>query len=144
MISERVASIQPTGVKIQLVFVLIWGSPGVHARQLTVSIMFGERATATKFTSIIDKSKLASSFVKRGGTNLNRSVSSGTGDQQKRPTCPSERSKSRSKEGRSSNESRSCRGNTMVSAQRCSQIKHRTTKRGPTIAPTTTITYYKS
>jgi len=59
---QRVASIQTTGVKIQLVFVLIWGSPGVHVRQLTVSITFGGRATATKFTSIIDKSKLTSSF----------------------------------------------------------------------------------
>ena len=144
MIFDRVASIQPTGVKIQRVFVLVWGSPGVHVRQLTVSIVFGERATATKFTSIIDKSKLAFSFVKRWGTNLDELVSLGTGDQKYGTTCPSERSKSRSKEGRSSNESRSCKGNTMVSAQRCSQIKHRTTKRGPTIAPTTTITYYKS
>ena len=81
MISERVASIQTTGVKIQVVFVLIWGPPGVHVSQLTISIPFGGRATATKFTSIIDKSKLTPCFSKRGGTILDEWVSLGTGDQ---------------------------------------------------------------
>ena len=50
------------GCSNQLVGVLIWGSPGVHVRQPTGSIAFGGRATATKFTSIIDKSKLTSCF----------------------------------------------------------------------------------
>ena len=63
---ERVASIQTTGVKIHLVFVLIWEIPGVHVRQLTVSITFGGRATATQFISIIDKSKLTPCFGTRG------------------------------------------------------------------------------
>ena len=81
MISERVASIQTTGVKIQLFFVLIWGSPGVHVRQPTISIAFGGRATATQFTSIIDKSKLTPCFEKGGGTNLDGWVSLGPGDQ---------------------------------------------------------------
>ena len=81
MISERVASIQIADVNIHFVFVLISGSPGVHVRQPTVSITFGGRATATKFTSIIDKSKLASSFRKRGGANSDEWVSLGTGNQ---------------------------------------------------------------
>ena len=62
MISERVASIQTTGVNIQLVFALIWGSPGVHVRQDTVSVPFGGRATATTFTSIINTSELTLCF----------------------------------------------------------------------------------
>ena len=69
------------GCSNQLFFVLIWGSPGVHVRQPTVSIPFGGRATATKSTSIIDKSELTSSFSKRGGTNQYKCVSLGAGDQ---------------------------------------------------------------
>ena len=77
IVPERVASIQTKGVKIQLVFVLIWGSPGEHVRQPTVSTPFGGRATATKFTSIIDKSELTSSFRKEGGTILTNGHRSG-------------------------------------------------------------------
>ena len=49
-------------LKYNWFFVLICGSPGVHVRQPTVSITFGGCATATKFTSIIDKSKLTPCF----------------------------------------------------------------------------------
>ena len=48
-----------------LVVVMTLGSSGARVHQFTVSIPFGERATMTKFAFINDKSKLASSFVKR-------------------------------------------------------------------------------
>ena len=55
---EHVASKQMTGVKIPFVFALMLGSSGAHVRQATISITFGERATATQFTYRTDKSKL--------------------------------------------------------------------------------------
>ena len=119
------------------------GSSGAHVRQPTVSIPSGERATMTKFISIIDKSKLASSFVKRAD-HLERIGFAGDRWSKTCPMCPLERSTSRFEETLSSKESRSCNWNTMVSVQRCSQIKTLKINSGPTKKLMTTVTYYKS